>query len=79
MGDFLVYERIPNGTARSGRAPGVQAGTRDIVPYRQETGAHDRIGEPGFVLVLLAFVVSAIFATIMEKSRTSARVAPESA
>jgi hypothetical protein len=79
LGDFLVYERILEGTARSGPAPGVQAGTRDIVPYRQEAGANDGIGVPDFVLVLLAFGVSAIFATFMEKSRMSARVAPESA
>lgn len=70
LGDFVVYERIPDGTARSAPAPGVQAGTRDLVPHRREAGAHAGIGEPGFLLVLLAFVAGAILATIMEKGRT---------
>ncbi len=70
LGDFVVYERIPAGAARSARAPGVQAGTRDIVPHRQQAGARGGMGEPGFLLALLAFVAGAIFATIMEKGRT---------
>jgi len=79
LGDFVVYERIPDGTARSARAPGVQAGTRDLVPHGQASGARNAIGEPGFLLALLVFVVGAVFAVIAEKGRATAHVGPGSA
>jgi hypothetical protein len=79
LGDFVVYERIADGTARSGPSPSPQPGTRDIVQSRQAGGVHVRFGNPGFLLALLAFVVSAVFASGAEKARASARAAPESA
>jgi hypothetical protein len=79
LGDFVVYERIANGTVRSGPSPSVQPGTRDIVQARQAGGVHVRIGDPGFLLALLAFVISAAFASGAEKARASAQVAPDSA
>ena len=79
VGDFKVYQRVANGMVRSGRPPGVQPGTRDVVQPRQAGRSHFRISDPGFLVALLAFVVSAIFASIAEKSRPSARVAPGSA
>jgi hypothetical protein len=79
LGDFVVYERIADGMARSGPSPGVQPGTRDIVPARQAGGVPVRIGDPGFLLALFAFVVSAILASMAEKARVAAQAAPESA
>jgi len=79
LGDFEVYELIADGAARSGRPPGVQPGTRDIIPARQTGGVRVRIGDPGVLLALLAFAVSAICASIVEKGRVSPRVAPGSA
>jgi hypothetical protein len=78
-GDFEVYERIADGTTRVGRAPSVQPATRDIVPGRHTGGVHVRIGNPGILIALLAFVISAICASIAEKARVSPRVAPGSA
>jgi hypothetical protein len=78
-GDFEVYERIAEGTARSGHPPSIQPGTRDIVPAGQAGGMHLHIHDPGVLLALLAFVISAICAFIAEKGRLSPQVAPKSA
>jgi hypothetical protein len=40
---------------------------------------HVRGNDPGFILVLLAFVISAICASVFEKSRLSPQVASGSA
>jgi hypothetical protein len=79
LGDFVVYQRIAEGAVRSGPPPSVQPGTRDIVPAPQAAGLHLRGSDPGFLLALLAFVVSAIFASGAEKARAAGQVAPESA
>jgi hypothetical protein len=78
-GDYVVYERVRSGIAPSGPAPGVRPGTQDLVLPRQAGVAQGRIGNPGFLLVVLAFAVSAIAASIAERSRASARAAPEGA
>jgi hypothetical protein len=77
LGDFVIYERIADGMTRTGRPPSVQPGTRDIVQARQTGGAygvHARVNDPAFLLPLLVFVISAIFASISESSRGSAQV-----
>ena len=74
LGDFTVYERVPGGTERSAPPPRALPSTLDIADTRQTLFAN-----PTFVLALLAFVVSAILASIFEKSRASAAVAPERA
>ena len=71
LGDFLVYERIPEAQARAESPPTVQAATRDIVQAGLAGGAHSRMRDPAFVLALLAFVVSAIFASVAENGRAS--------
>jgi hypothetical protein len=78
-GDFEVYERIADGAARSGRPPSGQPGTRDIVPAGQARGVHPTNHDPAFLLALLAFVISAVCASIAEKGRLSPQAAPESA
>ena len=78
-GDFEVYERIADGAVRSGRPPSVQPGTRDIVPAGQARGVHPSSHDPAVLLALLAFVISAVCASIAEKGRPSLQAAPESA
>ena len=72
LGDFAVYERIPDGAARSASPPSVQPGTRDIVPAGQAGGVRVRGNDPGVILALLAFVISAICASVFEKNRLAA-------
>jgi hypothetical protein len=77
LGDFLVYERIPEAQARAESPPSVQPATRDILPAGPVGGGHNR--DPAFVLALLTFVISAILASMAEKRRASAAATPESA
>lgn len=79
LGDFVVYERLAAGAVRSGPPPGVVPGDRDIIPAHQAGGVQVRTGNPGFLLAVVAFLVSAAMATHAEKVRASARLAPESA
>jgi hypothetical protein len=76
LSDFLVYERIPEAQARAKSPPTVQPATRDIVQAGTVRGAHGRSRDPVFVLALLAFVISAIFASVAEKRRASAQATP---
>ncbi len=79
VGDFVVFERIAQGTARTGPPPRVQPGTRDIVPVQRTGTLPVRTGDPAILLALLAFVVSVIFAAIAERAQAQARGVPESA
>jgi hypothetical protein len=79
LGDFLVYERIPETQARAESPPTVQPATRDIVQAGTLRGAQGRSRDPAFVLALLAFVISAIIASTHEKARASAPATPDSA
>ena len=79
LGDFLVFERIPEAQARAESPPTVQPATRDIVQAGAVRGAHGRSRDPVFVLALLAFVISAVLASIAEKGRAPAQVTPGSA
>ena len=75
VGDMDVYERIPAGSVRSGPPPSVQPATRDILRPVQG-GLLVRVGDPGFLLMLLAFVVSAVLASTSEKLRPVETIAP---
>jgi hypothetical protein len=79
LGDFLVYERIPEAQAGAESPPTVQPVTRDIVRAGAVRGAHGLNRDPVFVLALLAFVISAIFAAIAEKRSAPAPATPGSA
>jgi hypothetical protein len=79
LGDFLVYERIPEAQARAESPPTVQPATRDIVQAGTVRGAYGRSRDPAFVLALLAFVISTVLASGAEKRRASAQVTPGSA
>jgi hypothetical protein len=76
--DFVVYDRIPDGAARSAPPPRVMPGTRDIVPVNQEASVRGRLN-PGVLVAMLAFVISVIWATIAERRRAVPRMQPESA
>ena len=78
VGGHLVYERIADGAERAGPPPSVQPGTRDVVHGPNVGSVPARIRDPGFQLALLAFVASAILASMAEKGRASARVTPGS-
>jgi hypothetical protein len=67
LGDFTVYERIPEAQARAESPPAVQRATRDIVQAGAVRGAGGRNRDPVFVFALLAFGTSAILASIAEK------------
>ncbi len=75
VGDFLIYERIPDGAERSGPAPAVRRGTQDVLRSRPGTDGLVRIGDPGFLLALLAFAVAAVLASRTEQRRAPAAVA----
>ena len=79
LGDFLVYERIPEAQAGAESPPTVQPATRDIVQAGAVRGAHGLKRDPVFVLALLAFVISAILAAIAEKHSAPAPATPGSA
>jgi hypothetical protein len=79
LGDFVVYERIADGMARTGRPPGVQPGTRDIIQAGQTGRGHLPASDPGFLVAVLAFVISAVWASIAEKARSSGQIATRSA
>jgi hypothetical protein len=67
LGDYLIYERIPDAQARAESPPTVQPATRDILPAGPAGGTHK--GDPVLVLALLTFVISVIVASMAEKRR----------
>jgi hypothetical protein len=79
VGDFVVYERLPAGAVRAGRPPGPQAGLRDIVQRDPAGSLPFNTGQPGLLLTLGAFVVSAVFASLAAKPGAGSRIAPGSA
>jgi len=64
LGDYMVYERIPDGEPRATSPPSVQPGTHDIIRAGATGGGLVRWRDPFFLLVLLAFVTSAILASV---------------
>ena len=72
LGDYLVYERLPEAQARAASPPTVQPQTRDIVQAGPAGGAHSRIRDRAFVLALLTFVISVIFLSVAERRRAPA-------
>ena len=66
LGDYLVYERVPPGLARSGPPPMVTPGTRDVIRV-QESGVHLRFTDPSFLTAVLAFLISLVTMAIVER------------
>jgi hypothetical protein len=66
LGDYLVYERVPPGLARSGPPPTVTPGTRDVITV-QESGVHLRFTDPTLLIAVLAFLISLITMAILER------------
>ncbi|HUS17641.1 MAG TPA: hypothetical protein VM536_21810, partial [Chloroflexia bacterium] len=73
VGDFVVYERVAEGAARSGPPPTVQPGTRDVIQAGQASGTGGRVGHPETLLALAAFVISAIIALLTERGKQTRR------
>ena len=69
VGDFVVYELVPEGAVRTGPPPSVRPGTLDILQPRQAGTVPVRSGHAGFLLALCAFLVSAVVAAIAERPR----------
>jgi len=74
VGDFLVYEWVPDGVERTGPAPAVRPGTQDvIVTHRADEPL--RLGDPTFLLAVLAFAIGATLAWFAERGRAGASAA----
>jgi hypothetical protein len=71
LGDFRVYERLADGAARTSPAPGITPGAHDVVPVRRGAGLPVRIGNSGFLLAVLVFIIGATVAGLAEKSRAA--------
>jgi hypothetical protein len=67
LGDYLIYERIPDEQAKADSPPAVQPATHDIVPVGAGGGPFNRV--PVFLLALLTFVASVILGSRAEKGR----------
>ena len=76
VGDFVVYELVPEGAVRTGPPPSVRPGTLDILQPRQAGTVPVRSGHAGFLLALCAFLVSAVVAAIAERPREDWTPAP---
>ena len=66
LGDYLVYQRVPPGLARSGPPPMVTPGTQDVIRI-QESGVRLRFADPSLLIAVLAFLVSLITIAINER------------
>ncbi|MGH7580010.1 MAG: hypothetical protein ACREM9_07550 [Gemmatimonadales bacterium] len=64
--DYLVYERLPSGGARSGAPPMVTPGTHDVIAV-QESGVRLRFTDPSFLIAVLAFLIGLITIAILER------------
>ncbi len=68
LGDYLIYERLPPGTARTGPAPRVEPGTRDVVGVR-ETGVHLKLADPGLLVALATFLGTLLILAWRERTK----------
>ena len=71
LGDYLVYERIPEAQALAASPPTVQPQTRDLLQAGPADEARGWIRNPVFALVLVVFSGSVLWLTIAEKRRAS--------
>jgi hypothetical protein len=66
LGDYLVYERVPPGLARSGSPPMVTPGTQDVIGI-QESGVRLRFTDPSFLIAALTFLITLVTLAIVER------------
>jgi hypothetical protein len=66
LGDYLVYQRVPPGLARSSPPPMVTPGTQDVIRI-QESGVHLRFTDPSFLIAVLTFLISLVTIAIVER------------
>jgi hypothetical protein len=57
VGDYAVYERVPDGQPRLGNAPSGAPGTQDVIRKDRE-GLQLRLSDPTFVLAALVFAAA---------------------
>ncbi len=70
LGDYLVYQRIQPGAARSGPPPAPTPGTQDITTVR-ESGVRLRLADPSLLVALAAFLAGLLAAWIGERRRVA--------
>jgi hypothetical protein len=68
LGDYAVYERIPEGEARAQSPPTVRPATHDIVLAGAAGGARAEVRDPWPLVTLLAFVISTFLAFRAERA-----------
>jgi hypothetical protein len=73
LGDYLVYQRVASGSARTGPPPVVAPGTRDVIGVG-ESGVHLRLADPSLLVAVGTFLLSLLFQEIVE--RRSSRLRP---
>lgn len=66
--DYLVYERLARGVARTGAPPGVVPGTQDVAGV-QPGSMHLRLLDPNLLIAALAFLVT--FAALAIRDRAA--------
>jgi hypothetical protein len=71
LGDFVVYERLGEGAARTGPAPAVRPGTQDILQPRVSRVAGIPKGATSLLLAAAVFLLSVTLAARAEKVRTA--------
>jgi hypothetical protein len=68
LGDYLVYQRLEPGLARSGPPPMVTPGTQDVIGV-QEGGVHLRFTDPSFSIAVFTFLISLVTIALVERGR----------
>lgn len=71
LGEYLVYQRILPGAARSGPPPAPTPGTQDVITVR-ESGVRLRLADPSLLVALAAFLVGLLVAGIGERRAVGA-------
>lgn len=64
--DYLVYQRVPPGAARSGPPPGVVPGTQDVVGVMPGS-VRLRLLDPNVLIAVLAFLATVVVMTVVER------------
>jgi hypothetical protein len=66
VGEYSVYERLPDGSAPAAQPPSPASGTQDILTG-ESGGLHLRLRDPSFVLAIGTFLVALAWAIARER------------
>jgi hypothetical protein len=78
LGDYLVFQRIPESQARAVSPPAVQSQTRDLVQPGRAKGARVSMRDFVFAMGLLTFSITIIYLSVVEKRKAAALASVES-